>query len=157
MIDMRGSIGIGYRLVLGAVLAASLLLGGCATSLTADKMPGVDLAGISSLYVRKLPADGRGIDRLISEQLVAMGRSSSYGSEAKPPRSVDAIVTYQDRWYWDITMYMLSLAIQVRDPQTDVPLATGNALRTSLVRKSPEEMVKDVLTQIFNPPAGPAK
>ncbi len=157
MVSVRGNSSTGHRLLLGAVLVASLCLGGCATSLTADKMPGVDLGGVKSLYVRKLPEDGRGIERLISDQLVAMGKSSTYGSDAQPPRSVDAIVTYQDRWYWDITMYMVSLAIQIRDPQTNVPLATGNAMRTSLVRRSPEEMVRDVLSQIFSPTAGPAK
>jgi hypothetical protein len=62
---------------------------------------------------------------------------------------VDAIVTYVDKWFWDITMYMLELTITLRDPKTDFPLATGNSYHTSMTRKSPEGMVDEVLTNIF--------
>lgn len=145
---------VGYRfslsgLVMTGLLAAGVLLGGCATSLDSETMPGVNLSAFKTFYVRKLPADGRGVERLISERLVAMGKRSTYGAEFKPPQPVDAIVTYQDRWMWDLTMYMLELSIQLRDPQNDVQLASGHSMRTSLVRKSPEEMVKEVLDQIF--------
>jgi hypothetical protein len=50
---------------------------------------------------------------------------------------------------WDITMYMIQLDVQFRKPQNDMPLATGSSRRTSLVRKSPSEMVKEVLDVIF--------
>jgi hypothetical protein len=50
---------------------------------------------------------------------------------------------------WDITMYMIALSISIRDPNNDVQLASGHSTRSSLVRKSPEEMVKEVLTKIF--------
>jgi hypothetical protein len=138
-----------------AVLAAALLLGGCATSLESDSMPGVNLSGLKSFYVVKLPQDGRGIERLISERLVAMGKLSSYGPAPKPPSPVDAVVTYQDRWMWDITMYMLELSIQIRDPKNDVQLASGHSMRTSLVRKSPEEMIAEVLDKIFQTTVSP--
>jgi hypothetical protein len=62
---------------------------------------------------------------------------------------VDAIVTYVDKWFWDITMYMLELTITLRDPKTDFPLATGSSYHTSMTRKSPEGMVDEVLTNIF--------
>jgi hypothetical protein len=62
---------------------------------------------------------------------------------------VDALVTYKDKWMWDITMYMLELTITIRDPQNDYPLATGNSFHTSLTRKSPTEMVDEVVENIF--------
>jgi hypothetical protein len=133
-----------------AFFMAALIVGGCASSLEAEKMPGVDLAGLNSFYVRKLPADGRGIERLIAAELTEMGKRATSGAEQRPPYGVDAIVTYQDKWMWDMTMYMLELSVQVRDPESDVQLASGHSMRTSLVRKSPEEMVKEVLTQIFS-------
>jgi len=58
-------------------------------------------------------------------------------------------VTYVDKWMWDITMYLLELTITIRDPQTDYPLANGNSYHTSLTRKSPPEMVDEVLGNIF--------
>lgn len=56
---------------------------------------------------------------------------------------------------WDITMYMLELTITLRDPVNNTPLAVGNSLHSSLTRKSPEEMVDEVLTNIFNAKAAP--
>jgi hypothetical protein len=50
---------------------------------------------------------------------------------------------------WDITMYMLQLSIQIRDGKDRTVLATGQSLRPSLVRKSPEGMVEEVLGEIF--------
>ena len=139
----------GRAMAIMALVVAVLASGGCASSLEADRTRGVDLSALKSFYVRKLPADGRGIERLIANELAAMGKRASYGPEQRPAYAVDAIVTYQDRWMWDITMYMLELSIQIRDPNNDVQLASGHSMRTSLVRKSPEEMVKEVLTQIF--------
>jgi len=51
---------------------------------------------------------------------------------------------------WDITMYLLELTVTVRNPSNDFPMAVGNSLHTSLTRKSPEEMVDEVMTNIFN-------
>jgi hypothetical protein len=59
------------------------------------------------------------------------------------------LVTYQDKWIWDITMYVLELTITVRDPKTDYPLASGNSMHTSLTRKSPTEMVAEVIDSIL--------
>lgn len=144
-------------IMVGAVLLAVALLAGCASSsLQSETMPGVALANLHTFHVRKLAQDGRRIDQLISDRLNAMGKSSTYGP-GTPTSPVDAIVTYQDRWMWDITMYMLELNIQLRDPKNEVQLASGHTLRTSLVRRSPQEMVDEVLGKMFGiaPPATP--
>lgn len=46
-------------------------------------------------------------------------------------------------------MYMISLDIKVRDPDSDFPIAQGNSMHTSITRLAPEEMVKEVLFNIF--------
>jgi hypothetical protein len=121
----------------------------CAENLNAKKMPGADLSPLKTVYVQKLAADGRGIDRLIADQLTLMGFIATNGVNDLPSSPVDAVVTYQDKWMWDITMYMIQLSVQIRDGQTRMLLATGQAMHTSLVRKSPEEMVEEVLMAIF--------
>lgn len=50
----------------------------------------------------------------------------------------------------DITLYLLELTVTLRDTSNDFPLAVGNSFHTSLTRKSPEEMVDEVMTNIFN-------
>ena len=67
---------------------------------------------------------------------------------------MDIAVDYADKWMWDITMYMKELTITFRDPKTNVPLGSGNSFHGSLTRKSPKEMVDEVLTNIFNKAKG---
>ena len=134
-------------LVLLTVVAVS---NGCSvTQLDADLSPGTQLSKVKKFYVVHLPEDGHDIDRLIAEQLNRMDRTATYGEKSGIPADVDAIVTYQDRWMWDITMYMIELNIQLRNPKTEIAIATGHSFRTSLGRKSPAGMVEEVLSEIF--------
>src|SRR5229473_3583287 len=80
--------------------------------------------------------------------LTAMGYVATTGPEANKPKDIDAIVTYRDKWMWDMTMYMLELDVTLRNAQSNYPMAVGNSFHTSLTRKSPEEMVKEVLSNI---------
>src|SRR5271167_3856309 len=91
-----------------------LLLAGCAT-VNSAKAPDTDLAHLKSFYVARLPADERGIEKLIAARLSAMGYQSSSGDAQTAPTPVDAVLTYQDHWMWDLTMYMIKLDVQVHD------------------------------------------
>ena len=115
-----------------ALLAVVVTLSGCATqSLRMDVAPGTDLQEFRTFYVRKLPADGRGVERLISEQLNTMGYSSTYGVSMASPHPVDIVVTYEDHWMWDITMYMLQLDIAFRP--FEKPRTLGSSSRISAI------------------------
>ena len=130
------------------LFVGALLVSGCAVNrATANIEPTADLANIKSIYVIKFAPDGRGINNLIANKLKEMGYLVNTGVRA--PSDVDVIVTYKDKWMWDITMYMLELTITIRDPKTDFPLASGNSYHTSLTRKTPEEMVDEVINNIF--------
>ena len=123
---------------------------GCAVNrATANVMPDADLSKVKSVYVVKVPEDERGIDELIKKNLAKRGYQVEGGPEQTPPYKTDAVVTYIDKWMWDITMYMIELTVVVRDPKNDFALATGNSLHTSLTRKSPVEMVDEVTANIF--------
>jgi hypothetical protein len=134
------------RLAAAALLVAALT--GCAVNrATATADPSARLDTLKTVHVR--PADPAKPDtgQLIADNLRKRGYEVSFGTQA--PTGVDALVTYTDKWMWDITMYMLELTIQVRDPKTDYPLATGHSLHTSLTRKSPPEMVDEVVGNII--------
>jgi len=140
---------IQYPVVLSFI--ALLLLGGCAVNrATSQITPGTDLSTLDQYYVVKFTPDGRGINTLIANRLNEMGHPATTGPETQVPENADVVVTYKDKWMWDITMYMLELTITFREPGSEFPLAEGNSFHTSLTRKSPEEMVDEVLTNIFN-------
>lgn len=132
-----------------AILAVTaVVLSGCAVNrATGNVDPSVDLPALKTMYVRRIPAD-EGTYVLIADKLRTKGVVVSTGVEL-PPDNVDAVITYIDKWFWDITMYMLELTIVIRDPKTDFPLATGNSYHTSLTRLSPQEMVNEVIDNIY--------
>lgn len=131
-----------------AVVVVCAALAGCA-SMQANKAPDADLGKLRNLYVAKLSADERGIEELISNRLNAMGYHVTTGAYPTFPMEVDAVVTYQDRWLWDITMYMTRLSIQIRDGHNGEIIANGESMRTSWQRRSPERVVEEVLTEIL--------
>lgn len=129
----------------------AILLTGCAnTELISEVDPQVDISQMKSFHVVKFEKDNRGIEKLIADRLNASGLQATSGPEKIPEKPVQVIVEYQDKWMWDITMYMLELNIDFRDPETNYKFASGRSYRTSLVRKSPDEMVEEVLNDIFS-------
>ena len=130
------------------MLTAALLLGGCA-NMTSNVAPGADLSTIRKIYVARLAPDERGINRLIADRLSMMGYQAMTGEAKTAPAEVDAVVTYQDKWMWDITMYMIELNVQLREPKTEIALATAKSYRPSLQRKPPADMVEEVLNQLL--------
>ena len=136
------------KLSLLTLLLLKVILSGCA-SMSSNSAPKADMDALETFYVQKLPADERGIEKVISNQLVELGYQSSYCSSEKPPTDVDAIVTYQDKWMWDITMYMIELNMQIWEGDKTRILASGKTYRPSLQRKSPETMAKELLTDML--------
>ena len=125
------------------VLAATT---GCATNQAeATLMAGADLGKIKTVYVVHEEGDDHAVDAELKKAFEKRGFAVTTGPAQKPPYAQDAVVTYIDKWMWDLTMYMLSLNIVVRD-QNEFPLATARSLHTSLTRKSQAEMVDEVVT-----------
>lgn len=118
------------------------VLTGCAnTELVSDIDPQVDISQIRSVHVVKFEKDNRGIEKLIANSLNGRGIQATASPTKQSQQPVQAIVEYRDKWMWDLTMYMLELNIDFRNPETNYKFATGRSYRTSLARKSPEEMV----------------
>jgi hypothetical protein len=132
-------------LALGIIAATTT---GCANRATAMVDPSARLDAMKTFHVVKHDKDTRDVNTVIADSLRGRGYTVTT-SEEKPTTGVDAIVTYVDRWMWDITMYMIQLTVQVREPKTEYPLATGNSLHGSLTRLSPPEMADEVLGNIF--------
>lgn len=130
-------------------LVVSLFSGCAVNKMDAQLYPNQDLKKIKSVYVVKLDADNRGVNDLIVKKFNEVGKQASTGSAAAVPAQVDAVVTYTDKWMWDITMYMIELTVVMQDPKDKFPIAKGYSMHTSLTRLSPEKMVDEVITNIY--------
>ncbi len=136
------------KLLLLLGITATLTSGCAVNRATANVDPTTNLSALKTMYVKKHPDDNGGTNLLIADKLREKGVTVITG-ETQPTTKVDAVVTYVEKWMWDITMYMLSLSVVVRDPQSEFPLATGNSYHTSLTRLSPKEMVNEVVDNIY--------
>jgi hypothetical protein len=67
------------------------------------------------------------------------------------PEGVDAIVSYEDRWQWDFKDYMIEIRIDLREARSNKPLGTGSYYQASLKTKSSEEVIRLILTPLFQP------
>jgi hypothetical protein len=132
-----------------SALAALIALSGCSTDLSSAVMPGVHLPDSHRAYVICNPQEDAGICALIATDLQKHGLTATYGTGAERPEDADVLATYEDRWTWDIVPYLLTLRIDLRDPQTNVLLATARTYRTSLARKTPATMVGEVVDALF--------
>lgn len=128
-------------------LVASVLSGCAVNRATANVDPSTRLVDLKTMHVKKYPDDNANVDELIAQKLRTKGASVTTGPDV--PKGVDAVVTYVDKWMWDITMYMLELTVVLRNPTTDFPMASGNSYHTSLTRLSPKEMVNEVTDNIY--------
>jgi len=129
------------------LFAFMLLIAGCVNKVTVYITPETNFSGIKSIHVVKSAPDKRGIDKMIASRLEIMGYHATTGDDT--PSDADAIITYEDKWMWDITMYMIQLTVIVRDKDSGFPLATANSMHGSLTRKAPDEMVAEVLRNLF--------
>ena len=140
----------GISTTVAFILVALPFISGCSNVATATLSPGADLNRLKSFYVVHQPKDTHDLQNLIRDRIVKEGFTATAGPELpQSPYKADSVVTYVDRWMWDITMYLLELTVTLRDATNGFPLAVGNSYHTSLTRKSPEAMVDEVLTNIF--------
>jgi len=135
------------QLVAFAILI--LLFSGCANRAVVDRNPAYNINNIKVIHIKNSDGGGNELAPVIADKLRLLGYNNvTIGDSISP--NADAVITYRDKWMWDITMYMIELTITVRDKETWTPIATGNSMHTSLTRKSEKEMVEEVLTNIFD-------
>lgn len=135
------------RLTYIVITCIVLLLSGCANRAVVDKHPTFDLEAIQSIHISNSDGGGDELIPVLTSKLIELGYAVTAGDEVS--EGADAILSYRDKWHWDITMYMIELTVTVKDKENDIVLATGNSMHTSLTRLSEKEMVNEVLTNIF--------
>ncbi len=128
---------------------------GCAgppTAIYSTTFPGMDVTGVDRVHVQEYPeADERGkrVGRDIAAVLRSFGVAVSTGPDFERSDETRVIVTYEDRWMWDITMYLIQLTIYVRDVDTGRILAAGGAIRMSLDREDPDYVARELLAPMW--------
>ncbi len=136
------------RWLLGLFVVA--LVAGCTGNRqTAEVRRGQDVGRFTTYYVVESAPDKHGVNDLIKNRLIAMGYRAVTGPKTAAPGGAEVVVTYRDKWSWDIAMYMSELTVAFYDPRTGSRLAVGDSRRPAASRRSAAIMVDEVLTNIF--------
>ncbi|MES9981034.1 MAG: hypothetical protein ABW115_22495 [Candidatus Thiodiazotropha sp. 6PLUC6] len=132
------------------ILTLITLLNGCAiVSSSAKIVPNNDQTAIQNFYVIHQPQDKHNIDAEISELLREKGYKASNGPATKIASDADILVTYEDRWFWDLSNYLIQLNVEFRDVKTRYPIVAGETIRTSLARKTTKEMALETIDNML--------
>jgi len=137
-------------------VAFILLCTSCMSQSSLDGLPLAELHPAEAIfYVEKQPADTHGLNEAIARILSARGLTAVTSA----PETYDYRITYIDRWYWDMRMYMIDFRIDVRDPDTNLLLATARSYQTSLAAmgKGRETIIRNTVTILFEGPQPPAQ
>ena len=132
-------------LVLLAVLGFAT---GCA-SFSSWKDPKAQLQTRQHFYVESELADGHNLHEAIAAELRAMGYNATSGYLTMMPKGTDTIVSFQSRWTWDFSTYLIELDMQIRDAKTGKILATVSYHRPGVGGTSTDTLIKRVLTEII--------
>ena len=119
------------RLKLFVALFSGLLFA-CAGRTTGIPLTLPESTTKALFYVEHQPEDGRHLESVIVEVLVERGFLALTAKFQRIPADADFLVTYVDRWQWDMRMYLLDLRIEVRDPVSRQLIAYGQSYQSSL-------------------------
>ena len=133
-----------------------LLTVACASN-KATVQEGVDPSQWTSAYVVRHDKDSHNIDRAFVDALHSHGLDAVSGPQRDSTDAVDIQLEYVDRWNWDMTMYLRSLRVEVRDPANQRLLASAEAMRDSLTRENPADTARKLMDEIFGVSTEPAK
>ncbi len=144
-------------LVKAELLLLSVLLVGCISRL--DGEPLVPEAYEGVFYVERQPNDGRNLAHNIATQLRARGLRATNGEVGDAPEKADYIVSYIDRWRWDMRMYLINLRIEARDRSTSGMVGYGDSHQTSLAAmgKNHDDIINRALDQMLLEASPPSR
>ncbi len=72
---------------------------------------------------------------------------STLPTETKTSQDVDALVSYDDIWRWDLKMYLFSISIHINDAKTGDLLAIGRWNNSAFHGfQDPKEVVQELVT-----------
>lgn len=135
-----------------------LLLAGCA-SVEIQREPTMDFTRVKTAHVVTRLGDDHRLDELIAAELRSLGLEVTYGHYTMRPDRVDVLIFYTDRWEWDFKSYLIQFDLKVLHGDSEKMLATVHYYRPSVISKTPQRMLHELLPPLFRsrakPPAAP--
>ncbi len=136
-----------------SILAIAVALGGCVANKAGNLSLSREVADQSTYYVERQPKDERNLAATIAERMQARGLKATAEQAGAPRPQCDYVVSYTDRWMWDMRMYLYDLRIDLRDAKDQSVVGFGQSMQSSLeaMGKSYEDIIDIALNELFSP------
>jgi hypothetical protein len=143
----------------GVMLLVVGLLAGCVGTTTGQLNLAPDAARQATYFVELHDKDARNLAATIAERMQVRGLRAVSGTSAQRSPEAQYVVTYTDRWMWDMRMYLFDLRIDLRDAGTQSIVGYGQSMQSSLkaMGKSHADIVDAALDQLFGARVSAAK
>jgi hypothetical protein len=148
---MKTSSAFGLRFV--AIGLLGVVLAGCVGTTAGQLTLTPEKVQAGTYFVQRHDKDDRDLASVIAESMKSRGLATTAGTQAQRPAEVTYVVTYVDRWMWDMRMYLYDLRIDLRDARDDSILGFGQSMQSSLkaMGQTQEDIVNHALDQLFPP------
>jgi len=131
----------------------ALLLVGCVGNTSGQLTLPKEQVQAGSYFVQRHDKDARDLASTIAKSMQARGLNVTAGTAAERPAEAAYIVTYVDKWMWDMRMYLYDLRIELRDARDQSILGYGQSMQSSLkaMGQTHEDVINRALDQLFPP------
>jgi hypothetical protein len=139
-----------WRFHLGIISIALLALSCAGTSAT--PLPDTAQAEGAVFFVENHGDDARQLEQIIVETLRKRGLDAVGGAKETRPENTDFLVSYEDRWAWDMRTYLRLIQIDVQNVRTGEIVATSRSHQDSLTAmgKTHEEIIGRTTNQLLD-------
>jgi hypothetical protein len=136
-----------------SVSLLALLLVGCVGNTSGQLTLPQEQARAGSYFVERHDKDNRDLATTIAKAMQARGLQATAGTAAERPAEAKYVVTYVDKWMWDMRMYLYDLRIDLRDARDQSILGYGQSMQSSLkaMGQTHEDVINRALDQLFPP------
>ena len=123
---------------------------GLASEVTGKVAPGTDLTRLKVVYV-DVGEKSWETPPFIVSGLSARGCTVESGAAGDMPPDTECLVKLHEKWFWDLGTYLLTLEVELLNPQTKAVLASAKVRRAiPQGRRGPKIMATEALNAIFN-------
>ena len=95
-------------------------------------------------WVENHGRDDRNLEKIIANALQSRGLEASGGQQTARPADFDFLVTYVDRWSWDMRTFLAKISINVEDATSGQIVATSESHQDSMTAMG--ESYEDIVT-----------
>jgi len=136
--------------ILGMLLLGLLAMACAGTS--ANPLTGTALDPGVVYFVENHGGDHRNLEQIIANVIEVRGIKVTAGGPGQQPANATFVVTYVDRWAWDMRTYLRDIRIEVRNAKTGAIVADARSYQGSLsaMGDSYQEIVQRTAQQLFD-------